>query len=165
MASSKKSNQKGSKKGGNVSLGDADRRYLDEARRSAPGGAADTGALFEALERFGLNSERVERLRKSISDIDVRDSVERASEYLAAQIEEARDYARENPKKVIGGAAGVLVGSALLAMAVRRATEASRKGSKKGGAKKSGGSKKTSGSKKSTGAKKSGGAKKSAKKR
>jgi hypothetical protein len=118
-----------SSKGGNrgrVSLGDEDRRYLsdslDDARgRGAASGDESEGGLFEALERFGLSSERVERLRDAISDMDVRDSVDKAQEYLSEQIESARDYARDNKGKVIGGAAGVLVGASLLAMALRRA--------------------------------------------
>jgi hypothetical protein len=124
MASSRSTSSKGGRKG--VSLADEDRRYLseslNEARgRGAAGLEASENSLFEALERFGLSSERVERLREKIDEMDVHESIEKAQEYLGEQIESARDYARENPKKVIGGAAGVLVGASLLAMALRRA--------------------------------------------
>lgn len=78
--------------------------------------------LFEALENFGMSSERVQRLRASIEDLGVREGVQKAAEYFAEQLEQARDYARNNKEKVIGGAAGVLVGASLLAMAVRRAS-------------------------------------------
>ena len=117
----------GSKRGrGSLSLADEDRRYLNESLKEARGrGAASEGesegGLFEALERFGLSSTRVERLRGAIDKMDVRESVDRAQEYLSEQIENAREYARENPGKVIGGAAGVLVGASLLAIALRRA--------------------------------------------
>jgi ElaB/YqjD/DUF883 family membrane-anchored ribosome-binding protein len=111
---------------GKLSLGDEDRRYLDESLSDARGRGAASGeesesGLFDALERFGLSSKRVERLRKAVDRMDVRESVDKAQEYLSEQIENARDFARENPKKVIGGAAGVLVGASLLAIALRRA--------------------------------------------
>src|SRR5476651_2642513 len=114
-------------KGGRVSLGDEDRRYLSESLgeargRGAASGEESEGGLFEALERFGLSSDRVERLRDAINDMDVREAVDKAQEYLSEQIENARDYARDNKGKVIGGAAGVLVGASLLAIALRRAS-------------------------------------------
>jgi hypothetical protein len=166
MASSSSKN-----KGGRVSLGDEDRRYLSESLgdargRGAASGEESEGGLFEALERFGLSSDRVERLRDAINDMDVREAVDKAQEYLSEQIENARDYARDNKGKVIGGAAGVLVGASLLAMALRRASGEGKR--KKAGtassstaaaspssSKKSSKSSKKSSSKKSTAAKKS----------
>ncbi len=123
MAASKK---------GKVSLADEDRRYLSERLGEARQAGAAIGeeweeSLFEALERFGLSSDRVARLRGAIDQMDVRESVDKAQEYLSEQIENARDYARDNPKKVIGGAAGVLVGASLLAIALRRAAGEDRK--------------------------------------
>ena len=98
-----------------------------------------TETLEEA--RLGLTkNERVAQLREAIDNLEVGESIDKAQEYLAEQLEAAREYARENPKTVIGSAAGVLVGASLLASAMRRGS-----GSKK----KSGGSKKSSGSKKS----------------
>jgi ElaB/YqjD/DUF883 family membrane-anchored ribosome-binding protein len=120
MATKKTTGSKAAR-GGNVSLADEDRRYLNETLKKA-GGGMDEGSVFEALERFGLSSDRVQRLRSAIADSDVKESIDKASEYLAEQIENARDYTRENPKKVIGGAAGVLVGASLLALAIRRAS-------------------------------------------
>jgi hypothetical protein len=170
MASSSSKN-----KGGRVSLGDEDRRYLSESLgdakgRGAASGEDSEGGLFEALERFGLSSERVERLRSAIDDMDVRESVEKAQEYLSEQIENARDYARDNKGKVIGGAAGVLVGASLLAIALRRASgeEKRRKASSSSSSAASSpsSSKKSSKSaKKRTSSKKSSGAKKSSKRR
>jgi hypothetical protein len=119
MATKKTTGSKAGR-GGNVSLADEDRKYLNETLKKA-GGGMDEGSVFEALERFGLSSDRVQRLRTAIADSDVKESIDKASEYLAEQIENARDYTRENPKKVIGGAAGVLVGASLLALAIRRA--------------------------------------------
>jgi hypothetical protein len=115
-----------------VSLAEEDRRYLTESLKNAKGrgaasGAESEGVLFEALERFGLNSARVERLRKRINEMDVRESVDKAQDYLSEQIENARDYAKENPGKVIAGSAGVLVGASLLAMALRRASGEEKK--------------------------------------
>jgi hypothetical protein len=175
MASSRKkaAGRKGGRvtaaKRANVSLAEEDRRYLNEtltAAKSKVGQLAagiDGAAILEALEGFGLTSERVERLRGAFDDIDVRESVEKASEYLGEQIESAKEYARENPKKVIGGAAGVLVGASLLAMALRKAgnKERGRKAARKraAGTSKAG---KASARKRSA---KSGGAKKSSKKR
>ena len=183
MASSKK--KAAGRKGGNataaknavnrsVSLAEEDRRYLNEtltAARNKVGELAagiDGAAILEALEGFGLTSERVERLRGAFDDIDVRESVEKASEYLGEQIESARDYARENPKKVIGGAAGVLVGASLLAMALRKAgnKERGRKAASKRAAGTSKAGKASAKKRSSGGAKKSGGgARKSSKKR
>ena len=157
MASSKS-------KGGRVSLADEDRKYLseslDKARgRGAASGDVSEGGLFEALERFGLSSDRVERLRGAINEMDVRDSVDKAQEYLAEQIENARDYARDNPKKVIGGAAGVLVGASLLAMALGRAAgeekRRKRSASSSGSTASAASSKKSSKSRKSSSSKKS----------
>jgi len=119
MATKKSTGTKAGR-GGNVSLADEDRKYLNESLKRA-GGGMDEGGVFEALERFGLSSDRVKRLRAAIADSDVKESIDKASEYLAEQIENAREYTRENPKKVIGGAAGVLVGASLLALAIRRA--------------------------------------------
>ena len=119
MAISKKGRSKA------VSLGEEDRRYLSESMRSArargAAGPESEGGLFEALDRFGLTSDRVKRLRANINKMDVRESVDKAQEYLAEQIESARDYAKENPGKVIAGSAGVLVGASLLAYALSRA--------------------------------------------
>jgi len=146
MASSRSTSSKRGRK--SVSLADEDRRYLserlDDARgRGAAADEASESSLFEALERFGLSSERVERLRVKIDEMDVRESIDKAQEYLKEQIDGARDYARENPKKVIGGAAGVLVGASLLAMALRRAGgEEKRRPAKSTAGVKSGGSKK-----------------------
>lgn len=140
MASSKK---------GKVSLGDEDRRYLSERlsdARARGAAAVDVSVanLFEALERFGLTSARVERLRGKIDQMDVRESVDKAQEYLSEQIENARDYARDNPKKVIGGAAGVLVGASLLAMALHRAAGEEKKRASRSAAAPAASSKKSS---------------------
>ena len=170
-----KARSTGSRGGKSVSLSDADREYLNESlskARSRTGASVDEGGLFEALERFGLSSDRVERLRGAISDLEVRESVDRASEYLAEQIENARDYTKENPGKVIGGAAGVLVGASLLALAIRRAAGEDRRSTsakrsaagKKGGKKSSGGGRKSSSKKSSSSSKSSGGSKSSSKK-
>ncbi|HVS30697.1 MAG TPA: hypothetical protein VMS98_04495 [Thermoanaerobaculia bacterium] len=110
-----------------VSLGDEDRRYINEsvgeAKRRVGGAAAglESSTIFDTLESFGLSSDRVERLRQALGKVEVREGIEKAQEYLSEQIEIARGYARDNPKKVIGGAAGVLVGASLLALAIRRA--------------------------------------------
>lgn len=168
MASSRNTGSKGGNRS-RVSLGDEDRRYLsdslDEARgRGAASGEESEGGLFEALERFGLSSDRVERLRDAIDDMDVRESIDKAQEYLSEQIENARDYARDNKGKVIGGAAGVLVGASLLAMALRRAAgeekrrtaaRASAAPSSKSSASSSSSKKRGSSRKRSTSAKKS----------
>ena|SRR5512142_1604917 len=134
-----------------VSLSDEDRQAVSESLRSARrrGAAAleaTEGALFEALERFGLNSDRVKKLRGSLDKMDVRESVDKAQDYLAEQIENARDYARQNPGKVIGGAAGVLVGASLLAYALTRAGGGSSR--KKSSSKKNSKKKSASSSKK-----------------
>jgi hypothetical protein len=158
-----KGRKTGSKKGGqksNVSLADEDRRYINESLSKARGRVAgadlDEGGVLEALERFGLSSERVQRLREAIGDVDVRESIDKASDYLAEQIENARDYTRQNPKKVMGSAAGVLVGASLLALAIRRAageekrrTSSTPSASKKSASKKSA-SKKSSSKKRSS---------------
>jgi len=153
-----KGNSTGSK-GGSVSLAEEDRRYLAETMGDT--GDIDGNNVMEALETFGLSSERVQRLRTAIADIDVKASVDKASEYLAEQINSAKTYAKENPKKVGGVATGVLVGASLLALALRRAAG----DDKKGGAKKSSSpaapSPSTSSSKKSASKKSSGGSKKS----
>lgn len=138
MATKKSTGSKAGK-GRKVSLADEDRKYLNESLKRA-GAGMDEGSVFEALERFGLSSERVQRLRSAIADSDVKESIDKASEYLAEQIENARDYTRENPKKVIGGAAGVLVGASLLALAIRRAAgEEKRTSAKKAAAGRKGG--------------------------
>ena len=97
----------------------------------------------DALERIGLSEAKLDKLRGALDEIDVSESIDKASEYLSQQVEKARDYTRKNPKTVAGGAAGVLVGASLLAYALSR-----------GGSKKKGGgssSKKASSSKKSSG--------------
>lgn len=130
-------------RGGSVSLADEDRRYLNESLNKARGRVGnadlDEGGVFEALERFGLSSDRVERLRTALADLDVRESIDKASEYLAEQIENARDYTKENPGKVIGGAAGVLVGASLLALAIRRAAGEEKKSRQRAAAGRKGG--------------------------
>jgi len=123
------------------SLADADRAYV------AARGQVEN-ALNETLDRLGLN-ERVEALRSKIDDMDVRKSVQEAQEYLSDQIDSARDYAKENPGKVIGGAAGVLVGASLLAYALSRAGKKTSRSRKSGGS-----SKKRTSSKKSSSSKK-----------
>ena len=139
--------------------------YLADGTVKKAGGGMDEGGVFEALERFGLSSDRVQRLRTAIADSDVKESIDKASEYLAEQIENAREYTRENPKKVIGGAAGVLVGASLLALAIRRAAGEEKKRSSSSS--KSSKSSKSSSSKKAAAGSKGGKAtaKKSAKTR
>lgn len=141
MATTSSKGKSTGSKGGSVSLAEEDRRYLTESMSTAKGrgaGEVDESSVFEALERFGLSSERVQRLRKAIADVDVRESVDKASEYLAEQINSAREYTKENPKKVLGGAAaGVLVGASLLALALRRAAGGEKKKKSSGSSKKS----------------------------
>ena len=162
-----------SSKGGNrgrVSLGDEDRRYLSESIGDARGSGAATdqeseGGLFDALERFGLSSARVERLRSVIQYMDVRESIDKAQEYLSEQIESARDFARDHKGKVIGGAAGVLVGASLLAIALRRAAGEDKRRARASAAGSSSSAKSSKSSKKRSSSKKSSGAKKSSKRR
>jgi len=165
MATKKTTGSKG--KSGSVSLADEDRRYLNESLGKA-GAGMDEGSVFEALERFGLSSDRVQRLKGAISDLEVRESIDKASEYLAEQIENAKGYTRENPKKVIGGAAGVLVGASLLALAIRRAAGEEKRSStskKKAAAGRKGGkATAASSSAASSSSKKAGGSSKSSKK-
>lgn len=144
---------KGRTTGGGVSLADADREYLNESLSNARGkvGSAagvDEAGVFEALERFGLSSDRVQRLKKAVDKLEVRESIDKASEYLSEQIENAREYTKQNPGKVIGGAAGVLVGASLLALAIRRAAgEEKRKSAARSAAASSASSRKRSTSK------------------
>lgn len=142
---------------GEVSLSAEDREYLEGSLNSArsrmgENARTDESGMFEMLEKFGLGSARVERLRKALGRLSPADAVEKAGDYLAEQIESAKDYSRENPGKVIGGAAGVLVGASLLAMALNRAageesssrrsssassSRGGSKGSRRGGSRKS----------------------------
>ncbi len=108
------------------SLADADRVYAAAKEQVE-------STLREAVERVGLN-ERVAALRSKIDEMDVRRSVDEAQQYLSDQIDAARGYAKENPGKVIGGAAGVLVGASLLAYALSRKPASTKK--KKAAAKK-----------------------------
>lgn len=101
-----------------TATGMADETGTGESRADS----AKLSGVFEALESFGMSSERVTRLRKSIEDLGVREGVQKAAEYFSEQLSDAREYAKNNKEKVIGGAAGVLVGASLLAMAIRRAT-------------------------------------------
>ena len=119
-----------------ISLADADRAYTAAKEQIET-------TLRDTLDRLGLD-DRVEALRSKLDEMDVRRSVKEAQDYLSEQIDAARGYAKENPGKVIGGAAGVLVGASLLAYAL------SRGGAKKrpSRAKKSSASKKKPASKK-----------------
>lgn len=148
--------------GAMTSLSEADRRYMEQSLSDARSSGAAGGEhdVLDVLERFGLSSARVQQLRGALAKVDVRESVDKASEYLSEQIKSARDYTRDNKGKVIGGAAGVLVGASLLAYALKRASDekARRSSSRSSSSKKSsGGSKKSSGGSK----KSSGGSKKS----
>jgi ElaB/YqjD/DUF883 family membrane-anchored ribosome-binding protein len=138
---------KGRTTGGRVSLADTDREYLKESLSKARGKVGtdvDEAGVFEALERFGLSSDRVQRLKKAVDKLEVREQIDKASDYLSEQIENAREYTRQNPGKVIGGAAGVLVGASLLALAVRRAAGEETRRSAKTAAAPSASKKKTS---------------------
>ena len=78
-----------------VSLSETDKKYVQEsigdaARRGLAAVGTGASSLFEALGEFGLNSERVERLREALGDIEVRESVEKAQEYLAEQIDSVK---------------------------------------------------------------------------
>jgi len=140
-------------------MGTTDEAGTDESK----GDSAKLSGVFEALENFGMSSERVLKLRKSIEDLGVREGVQKAAEYFSEQLSDARDYAKNNKEKVIGGAAGVLVGASLLAMAIRRAsgdTKAAARGGKKSAAKRASGAasaKKIAPAKSKTAAKKSAG--------
>lgn len=119
-----------------MSLADADREFASSSESE--------GVLYDTLERLGLN-ERVEALRTKLDEMDVRKSVQEAQEYLSDQIESASEYARENPGKVIGGAAGVLVGASLLAYALSRSGGKKKSSSRSKSRKTSGGSSKKRG--------------------
>jgi hypothetical protein len=99
---------------------------FEEAMARGGSDPSKLSGVFEALENFGMSSDRVEKLRRQIEDLGVREGVQKAAEYFADQLSEAREYARNNKEKVIGGAAGVLVGASLLAMAIRRASGGKR---------------------------------------
>lgn len=144
-----------------TATGMADQTGTDDSKA----GSEKLTGVFEALESFGMSSDRVIRLRKSIEDLGVREGVQKAAEYFSEQLSDARDYAKNNKEKVIGGAAGVLVGASLLAMAIRRATnekgaagdtKAAARGGRKSAAKRAAG-KSSSASRSSKAAKKSAG--------
>lgn len=158
----------GNKSGGNkktAARGGASRSGIEDVANRVVSEVGKSGLS----DMLGMIENSRDRLRESLDGIDVKESIDRATEYLSGQMDKARDYTKKNPKAVAGGAAGVLVGASLLAYALNRMSGDEKKragsGSKtaKGGAAKSrsrkSGSKK-SGSKSASSAP-SGGSKKS----
>lgn len=107
------------------------------------GAEAQQSVIFDALEKLGVGREKLDRLRASMDEVDVSESIDQATKYLNGQLTRARTYTRKNPKTVAGGTAGLLVGASLLAYALSRASD--RSGSKSGAGSK--GSGKPAGSK------------------
>jgi hypothetical protein len=148
---SRKSSSSGSKKS-------ASSKKRSGSRKSA----GSSGSGMEELEKLasevaaGVSFEKLglseDRVRSVFGDIDISDSLDRATEFLSDQVEKAREYTRKNSTAVAGVAAGVLAGASLLAYALNRYGDKSGSSSKKAGSssKKSGSSSKKSSSRKAS---------------
>jgi hypothetical protein len=149
--------QKNSKSGGSSS------------RRGKSNSDASIQNMYEAIGVAGESAVAGAKARGAAlaERFDMDEVMEKARNYVDKQIQSAKDYAREHPKAVLSGLAGIVIGAGALTAAsmVKSRREASRKSAaKKSSASKSssskGGSKKSSSSgssKKSSGSSKSGG--------
>jgi len=78
-----------------------------------------TTGVDQFLGKIGLSDEMINKLKTSVSNINIDEYVGTARDYLRAGSEKATSYAKENPAKVIAGVAILAISSALLINALR----------------------------------------------
>lgn len=83
-------------------------------------GAAANRGLEQFLGRLGISETMIENLRTSMQSVDVDEYLNTAREYLKSGGTKARDFAKENPRKVAAGVAVLAVGAGLLINALNR---------------------------------------------
>jgi hypothetical protein len=122
------------KKNGNSSRGGASKR----------GGSDDIQNMYKAIG--------VEGGSKASDRFDVDEVMEKARTYVNDQLQAAKDYAKEHPKAVLSGLAGIVIGAGALTAAsiVKSRRAAAKKSAAKKAASKSSSSSKSSGAKKSS---------------
>ncbi len=71
-------------------------------------------ALDGLLGSLGVNSEMLGKVKETLSKVDVDEYLSTAREYMKASSGKARDFAKDNPGKLLAGLAVITVGAGLL---------------------------------------------------
>ena len=76
--------------------------------------------LEQFLGRLGISDDMINNLKSSMQNVDVEEYLNTARDYLKANGEKAKTFAKDNPGKVAAGVAVLAVGAGLLLSALRR---------------------------------------------
>ena len=76
--------------------------------------------LEQFLGRLGISDDMIDNLKSSMQNIDVEEYLDTARDYLKANGEKAKTFAKDNPGKVAAGVAVLAVGAGLLLSALKR---------------------------------------------
>jgi hypothetical protein len=76
-------------------------------------------AVEQFLGRLGLSDEMIDKLKTSMSNIDLEEYLDTARTYLEKGAEQTTTFVKKNPGKVIAGAVVLGIGTALLVRALR----------------------------------------------
>jgi len=72
-------------------------------------------AGFEALlAKIGINDQTMTKVREALSGIDLDEQLKNVKGYVTESSGKAKDYAKENPAKVLGGLAALVIGAGVL---------------------------------------------------
>ena len=82
--------------------------------------AVTNRGLEQFLGRLGISDEMVNNLKTQFQNVDVEQYLNTAREYLQGSTTKAKEFAKENPGKVVAGVAVLAVGAALLISALNR---------------------------------------------
>lgn len=88
-----------------------------QAPDSTPNSEKRMGALGSMLSKIGIDGSRLESMMGGLNTSRVTDAVRNMD--VSGSVTKARDYARSNPSKVLGGLAIAVIGAGLLARSRR----------------------------------------------
>ena len=85
-----------------------------------PIGPGKEHGVEQLLEKIGINDEMINNLKTQLQNVDLEQSFNTAREYIQGGGQKAKQYAKENPRKVAASVAVLVVGAGLLISALNR---------------------------------------------
>jgi len=79
----------------------------------------ETAGFETLLAKIGINDQTMTKVREALSDIDLDEQIKNVRGYLTESGGKAKDYAKANPAKVLGGLAALVIGAGVLMQSVK----------------------------------------------
>lgn len=87
----------------------------ETGERCASCGQTIGGEGMEALlAKIGINDQILKRVREALADVDLDEQMRNVRSYLTESGGKAKDYAKANPAKIVGGLAALAIGAGVL---------------------------------------------------